>query len=212
MTAKLSFQPQPTRAVINVYGYLDSGHAAPGVSAATATKKPSDPRDYTLTEGEYLSRRVTLLHNEALILRSLSYTTHVALPHSLALTYLQTLGLIPPNITRTSRALAMRTLSLLNSALLSPQLFYLTHQPVTLAVAAVYLAARETGVKLSGAEWWRVWDVSREELGFLVVGFGSLEGFVKQESDMWNGRKVPVTVEEVNNELDFRDGTEGPNH
>ena len=79
-------------------------------------------------------------------------------------------------------------------------------------MAATYLAARETGVKLSEGEWWRVWDVSREELGYLVVGFQSLEGFASAERDIWKGKKAPITVEDVEIELDFRDGAEGPLH
>lgn len=68
----------------------------------------------------------------------------------------------------------------LNGALLSPQLLYLTHQPNALAVAAIYLAARENDVKLPEGEWWEVFDVEREELGFLVVGMRSLEGWVRE--------------------------------
>ena len=56
---------------------------------------------------------------------------------------------------------------------------YLTHQPNALAVAAIYLAAREEGVKLVDGNWWEVFDVEREDLGFLVLGMGSLTGFVE---------------------------------
>lgn len=58
-------------------------------------------------------------------------------------------------------------------------MLYLTHQPSSLATAAIYLAARETGVKMPDVEWWEVFDCDREELGFLVVGMKSLEGLVK---------------------------------
>lgn len=63
----------------------------------------------------------------------------------------------------------------------------------------MYLAAREVGVKLPAGEWWEVFDVEREELGFLVVGMGSLEGWV---GSWWEGRgRVPLTVEEVEVEM-----------
>jgi hypothetical protein len=64
-------------------------------------------------------------------------------------------------------------------------MLYLTHQPNALATAAVYLSAREEGVRLPDVAWWEVFDVEREALGFLVVGMGSLEGFVESERKRW---------------------------
>lgn len=160
-----------------------------------------EPVTYTLSEGEYFSAKDILIKSESTILRTLAYDTHVVLPHTLALTYLQTLSLLPPAPTEQSYALAKITMSHLNSALLSPQLLYLTHQPNTLAVAAIYLAAREVKVKLAEVQWWRVWDVEREELGFLVVSFGSLEGFVRKEREIWDGKIVPLTKKAIEAEL-----------
>lgn len=59
-------------------------------------------------------------------------------------------------------------------------MLYCTHQPNALAVAALYLAAREVDVKLPVDEWWEVFDVDREELGFLVVAMRSVEGWAKE--------------------------------
>ena len=206
MTAKLSFHPQTTRAVLNVYAYLTSEISPLEVDPATLpASKPRDPSSYTLSEGEYLTARQSLFQSEALILRTLSYTTHVVLPHTLALTYLQTLSLLPASPTKTSHSLAAQTIALLNSALLSPQLLYLTHQPNALAVAAIYLAARQTAVKLAEGQWWCAWDVGREELGFLVMSLGSLQGFVEQEKIYWSGRGIPVTTQEVRDEAKKRD-------
>jgi hypothetical protein len=73
-----------------------------------------------------------------------------------------------------------------------------------LATAAIYLAAREVGVKLPQEEWWEVFDVDREELGFLVVGLNSMESFAMKEKASWGRRKVPMTVEEVDAELESR--------
>jgi cyclin L len=56
-------------------------------------------------------------------------------------------------------------------------MLYLTSQPNALAVAAVYNAARDVGGKMPEWEWWEVFDVEREELGFLVVGMRSVEGW-----------------------------------
>ena len=205
MTAKLSFQPQTTRAVLNVYAYLASD-ISPLVAdlSAIPSSKPKSASTYTLSEGDYLSTRQQLLNGESRILRTLAYTTQAVLPHTLALTYLQTLGLLPANPTTTSHDLAAKTMALLNSALLSPQLLYLTHQPNALAVAAIYLAAREVGAKLADDQWWCVWDVDREELGFLVMSLGSLQGFVEQEKRFWDNDRVPLTPQEVREEIERR--------
>ena len=170
-----------------------------------STSEQPDLASFTLSQGAYLSSRQTLLQCESLILRALCYTTRVTLPHPLALTYLQTLALLPSPPTETSRALALRTLELLNSALLSPQLLYLTHQPNALAVAAIYLAAREIRVKVGGAEWWRVWDVEREELGFLVVAMLSLRDFAENERADWGDRRIPCTTDELVKEIETRE-------
>lgn len=89
----------------------------------------------------------------------------------------------------------------LNTALLSPQILYLTHQPFALATAAIYLAARDRGVKLPENEWWEVFDCEREELGFLVVGMGSLEGVIRREVERWGGGKGMITREDIRSEL-----------
>ena len=131
-----------------------------------------------MSEGTYERERDRLLACESVILASIGFNTHAVLPHSLALTYLQTLGV-------TTADLATRVLEHLNGALLSPQFLYLTHQPNALAVAAIYLAAKETGVKLVDGNWWEVLDVGREDLGFLVLAMGSLTGFAEAEKEKW---------------------------
>ena len=174
LTAKLSFTPLSPRSVINVYAYLTSSssplwtinpHARP-------SKFHPDPSSYIPSEGTYERQRVLLFETETTILTALGFTTHVSLPHTFALTYLSLLRPSPPS------HLAKAVLAHLNAALLSPQLLYLTHQPNFLAVAAIYLTAREEGVKLVDGNWWEVFDVDREDLGFLVLGMGSLAGFV----------------------------------
>ena len=156
-----------------------------------------DPETYYLSEGAYQVSKALLLQTESILLRSLSFVTQVILPHHLALTYLQTLGVLPSTPNDRSTALAARTLAHLNAGLLSPQMLYLTHQPPSLAVAAIYLAAREIGVKLANVEWWEVFDVDREELGFLVVGLMSCEGWVREEHEKWKGESYPLSLEDL---------------
>ncbi|KAJ5672637.1 hypothetical protein N7507_001764 [Penicillium longicatenatum] len=199
LTAKLSFLPTSPRSVLNVYTLLLSQDASPlwFVNPRGAPAQPPAPETYVLSEGGYQSARLTLLRIESIILRALGFDTHVALPHAIALTYLQTLGATRP-------AVAHRVVEHLNAALLSPQLLYVTHQPNALAVAAIYLAAREEGVKLVDANWWEVFDVDREELGFLVVAMRSLESFVRKETEQWKNKKIPLVVDDLESEIERR--------
>ncbi|MCJ1470828.1 hypothetical protein MMC07_009475 [Pseudocyphellaria aurata] len=199
LTAKTSAFPQSPRAVLNVYAFVLSC-PPPAMQPLPAGATP-DPESYYLTEGEYHSARTILLRTESILLRSISFVTNAVLPHRLALTYLQTLGVLPPTPSRESSALAARTLAHLNTALLSPQLLYLTHQPAALAVASIYLAARETGIRLSACEWWEVFDVDREELGFLVVGLQSCGEWIICENERWSKHKCPLTIDELEQEM-----------
>ena len=206
MTAKISSLPQSPRSILNVYAYLLSPPSPLRRSpAASADDAKPDPESYYLSEGSYLSARKVLFQTESILLRSISYVTKVVLPHHLALTYLQTLGALLASPTPTSSKLAARTIAYLNTALFSPQLLYLTHQPSALAVAAIYLAAKDVGVKLSNTEWWEVFDVDREELGFLVVGLRSCEGWIQAEKDRWAENICPLVVEELEQEMSRRE-------
>ncbi|KAF7514287.1 hypothetical protein GJ744_000057 [Endocarpon pusillum] len=184
LSAKLSFTPVSPRSVCNVYAYLLSTSSSlpfigcPPPSAAT----PPGPQSYYVSEGSYEREREKILLCESLILSSIGFDVHVALPHTLALTYVQALGV-------SSRKLVKRVLEHLNGGLLSPQLLYLTHQPNALAVAAIYLAAKEVGVKLVDGNWWEVFDVEREDLGFLVLAFGSFVGFAAAEKERWENER-----------------------
>ena len=173
--------PRSPRDVSNVYAYLLSRDAALFSSEKPAT---NDPGSYYQSEAEYFAFHNQVLALEARIFTALSFDTHVSLPHPLAITYLQTLDFLnQPSRT----AISARTLQYLNTALLSPQLLYLTHQPHALATAAIYAAARDVGAKMPRCEWWDVFDVDREDLGFLVVGMRSLEGWVRKRREEVTG-------------------------
>ncbi|KAH6671789.1 cyclin-like protein [Halenospora varia] len=200
LTAKISAAPRSLRSITNVYAYLLS----PGSSLlALPSSKASlpDPESYYLSESNYIAFRNRLLNIEGQILNALGFNTHVALPHPLAITYLQTLDAFSSSVRQGfGQDVAKRTIEYLNSALLSPQMLYLTHQPASLATAAIYLAARDKGMKLPDVGWWEVFDCEREELGFLVVGLGSLEGIVKREQQRW-GEKKMISRQDVRSEL-----------
>ena len=195
--AKLSAFPQFPRSVLNVYVYLLSS-ASPLVNSTALLSGP-DLDAYYLSEGDYHNQRSMLLKTESHILRILGFQTHVSLPYTLSINYLQALV---PSSHSSFQALARRVFQQLNTSLLSPQLLYLTHQPPALAVAAIYLAARETGVKLPEVEWWEVFDVEREELGFLVVGMQSMYEWAKEEERKWGKKTIPMTAEDVESECE----------
>lgn len=161
-----------------------------------------DARIPLYSEGSYQQDRATLIKMEAQILRKLGFQTHVALPHNLCVSYLQALRVLPAE---SGQPLARRACSHLNSALFSPQLLYLTHQPNALAVAAIYLAARETGMNLPEEPWWEVFDVDREELGFLVVALTSMDGFVEDQSNRYSDTPLPLTALGLRSLVDDQD-------
>jgi len=196
--AKPSAHPVSPRQLISVFAYLDQRRSTLDVESASKVTAES----CYISEGTYHDLRLLLIRAEAQILRILGFQTHVALPYTLCINYLQTLEVF--NTSEDAQPVARRAFAHLNSALMSPQLLYLTHQPHVLAASAIYLASKETGVKLPADEWWEVFDVDREELGFLVVALTSMPGFAEEESRRWNGRKVPLTVEDVQTELKTR--------
>jgi hypothetical protein len=197
LITKLSAYPKSARSLVNVYAYLDIFPFPPKDIEAQEGKAEM----YYVSEGTYERRRASLFETEQRILKTLGFQIQANLPYSLCITYMQALDVFThPR----ASDLAKRAIAHLNAALLSPQLLYLTHQPTSLATAAIYLAAREAGIKLPEVEWWDVFDTDREELGFLCVGFLSTTGFAKQEKERWFGRRAPLTVEEMNSELKRR--------
>jgi cyclin L len=189
LAAKLSSIPTSPRSVVNVYAYLTRPGSSP-LLPVNPSGFPNDSRPdastHYVSEGDLDRQRLKLFHAESLFLAGIGFNTHVSLPHSLALTYVSALG------AHDRPELLKRVLEHLNGALLSPQWLYLTNQPNVLAVAAIYMAAKEMEVKLVGeVNWWEVFDVGREELGFVVVGMGSLRGFAEDEEAKWRGERLP---------------------
>jgi hypothetical protein len=199
LSAKPSATPVSPGSLLTVLAF--TGSLSPQYEKAATDDATHLHADWSLSEGAFESSRDQLYNVEALMLRLLGFQTHVALPHALCINYLQTLQVFKSSAGPT---LAKRAIKLLNTALLSPQQLYLTHQPSALATAAIYLAAREEEVNLPEVEWWEVFDVDREELGFLVVALTSVEGFAAQEREVWGKRKVPLTVAELQAEVERR--------
>ncbi|KAF2644575.1 hypothetical protein P280DRAFT_390555 [Massarina eburnea CBS 473.64] len=196
LTTKLSPYPKSPRSIVNVYAYLDSLQYT--YFEPDLLHQETKAKDYYVSEGTYQIRKTELFETEQRILKTLGFQVQVALPYALCVTYLQALDVF--SHPRASD-LAKRATAHLNTALLSPQMLYLTHQPPSLATAAIYLAAKETGIKLPDVEWWEVFDTGREELGFLVVGMLSVEAFAEEERKIWKATKVPMTVEAVEAEM-----------
>ncbi|KAJ4189667.1 Hypothetical protein NCS54_00243400 [Fusarium falciforme] len=198
LVSKMGPQPRSPRDVSNVYAYLLSDDSA-FFRSNSATE--NDPKSYYMSEADYHTFQTRLLAIEARILYTLSFDTHVSLPHPLAITYLQTLDFLA----KPKSAISLRTIQYLNTALLSPQMLYLTHQPHALATAAIYNAARDLGAKMPECEWWEVFDVDREELGFLVVGMRSVENYLrKQKEEIPNLAQGMLTRKVIDEELQKR--------
>lgn len=179
-----------------MFGYLDS------LGSVFFVQDDLDnnlPESYYVSEGNYYTRKAKLFASESAVLRVIGFQTHISLPYKLCINYMQALGVFENEL---GSELAKRAHAHLNSALLSPQLLYLTHQPPCLATAAIYLAAKEVGVKLSNEAWWEVFDTDREELGFIVVAMTSMEGFVKKEKAFWKGKVMPTTTAKLEQEID----------
>jgi len=197
LTIKPSSTPVKPSALLAVFSSLD--HVS--LNNNQLPQNGVEVSKWSLSEGQKQTAREKLYSHELHILRVLGFQTHVALPYNLCINYLQTLQVFA---TPSGSKVAKRAVEHLNSALLSPQQLYLTHQPTALATAAIYLAAKEAEVKLPETEWWEVFDVDREELGFLVVALRSVEGFAEHERKVWGKRKVPLTVEQTRDEIERR--------
>jgi hypothetical protein len=199
LTAKCSAHSRSPRDLSNVYAYLLSPSSTLFHPTTSPPVPPQTPNDYYVSETDYHAFRTRILALEARVLYALSFDTHVALPHPLAVTYLQVLDFLHVVPKET---IARRAVGYLNAALFSPQMLYLTSQPHALAVAAVYSAARDVGAKMPECEWWEVFDVDREELGFLVVGMRSVEGWGRKmrEGGVMKGRGM-IMRRDVEGEL-----------
>ncbi|CAK3822531.1 cyclin domain [Lecanosticta acicola] len=197
LTAKPSANAKTPRQILTTFAYLSS--MQPGqISSTTIEDKLSS--SWRLSDGEYEIARSTLYDVEAHVLRALGFQTHVVLPYTLCINYLQALDVFKTGAA--GSLVAKAAFARLNSALLSPQLLYLTHQPSALATASIYLAARETDVKLPEVEWWEVFDVDREELGFLIVALLSVNSYAVEVTRNWATRKVPMSVDEVQADIE----------
>ncbi|KAM7187038.1 cyclin-L2 [Rhypophila sp. PSN 637] len=175
LIAKVGPSPRSPRDVCNVYAYLTSPSSS-FFHAPTSPPPANNPSSYYLSETAYQAFHNRILATEARILYALSFNTHVALPHPIAITYLQALSFLGARKEKISK----RVVAYLNTALLSPQMLYLTSQPNELAVAAIYNAAKDIGAKMPECEWWEVFDVDREVLGFLVVAMRGVEAWAKK--------------------------------
>src|SRR5690348_8256342 len=91
LVSKMGPDPRSPRDLANVYAYLNSESSSlfrpdPGVT--------NKPESYYQTDTQYYNFQQRMLALEARILYALAFDTHVALPHPLAVTYLQTLDFL----------------------------------------------------------------------------------------------------------------------
>lgn len=156
------------------------------------------PSDWSFSQGSYQEARDRLYNVESRMLSVLGFQIAVVPPYAICINYIQALDILQSS---DGSSVARRAVHHLNSALFSPQLLYLVHQPYAVAVAAIYLAARELEFKLPEIDWWEVFDVDREDLGFLVVGLQSVEGFVVEQNRILGVGKAPLTVDMIRTQM-----------
>lgn len=176
MVSKDGPLPRSPRDICNVFTYLCSSSSP--FFKATAPPR-GHPETYTPSESAYASFHSRLMEAEASILYALGYDTTVALPHPLAITYLQALDFAG----KPRNEITARVIAYLNTALISPQVLYLTHQPGELATAAIFLATRDVGAKMPAEPWWELFDVDREQLGFLACSLNSVESLMRKQRE-----------------------------
>ncbi|RKF79264.1 Cyclin-L1 [Golovinomyces cichoracearum] len=202
LTAKISASPVSLRSITNVYTYLLSPGSMLSPNGKTnSSELPPDPESYYLSESAYVAKRTKIIHLEGQILYVLGFHTHVALPHPLAITYIQILEFFENDDSKIGHRLAQRVIAHLNAALINPQMLYLTHQPCQLATAAIFIAAREVGAVLPACAWWEVFDCDREDLGFLAVALQSLKSLVAREVCRWGEDQGMISRSDVQTEM-----------
>ncbi|KKA30782.1 hypothetical protein TD95_004408 [Thielaviopsis punctulata] len=196
---KQSAEPVSSSRVCIVYSYLQSPMSPFRTSKAPMPLDAEQARELMNSRADFDS---SLSQVESHIFYTLSFDLHVSLPYSLAVSYLQSLNFFGFSHSE----ITLHVVKYLNTALLSPQLLYLTHQPNELAVAAIYLSARDVGAKMPTQEWWEVFDVDRECLGFLACSLSSVEGIMLQlNSDIPELAEGVVTLDSVKQILKARE-------
>lgn len=187
--SKLTEHTAQPRDIINVTSYLLN----------TPTTSPISPlalSEAHVEEHLYFAASMRLLTTELEILKALGFQTACALPYVPIINYAQVLECLKPALLRCAFGYA-------NDALLSPSIVYLTHQPNQIAVAAIYLAARDQEESLPEA-WWDVFDVDREELGFLVAVMKGVVEFANEQVKICRKKGIPWDGEAIEQDLKRR--------
>lgn len=184
LAAKPSGYSIPPRPLLTAFQWLVSVSQQPA----------NESKNWSYADGSYFEARDRIYTIEQRMLRLLGFDTTFVVPYAICVNYLQALDVFTsPN----GNDLAKRVIQHINTALFSPQMLLLTHQPSAIAVASIYLAARETGARLPDTEWWEVFAVDREDLGFLVVALQGVQAFIADESQKWNLRPSPLDIDAV---------------
>ncbi|ANB11861.1 hypothetical protein AWJ20_85 [Sugiyamaella lignohabitans] len=96
------------------------------------------------------------------VLAGLAFDTNVVLPYSLALSYIQVLSLHE----RAGSDIIKLTWSTINDGIRDSPFLTIVHQPNTIAVTSIILAATKLNVVVSDqVNWWDMFDVNSEDVG-----------------------------------------------
>lgn len=175
-------------------------HVLTAINTATKTfsgQPPPHAEELYISPAEQRRLELNLYGTEAQVLRAIGYQTHVALPYTLCIIYLQTLGLLTTSTD--GHRLAQIAVRRINDMLISPQMVFLKHQPGELAAAAIYAAAQEseTGTKLPDLGWWEIFELRSEKLAELVVQLREFSARAQEEGSPGLNCRAPLTVEGI---------------
>jgi hypothetical protein len=120
--------------------------------------------DYPPNAEGIMSQAQELAEGEMEILAALSFDTKVVLPYSLAMSYLQVLGL------GSNDRMCGLTWTLVNDAIRCCPYLMITHQPNVVAVGCIVVAAAQLNLVVSEQDgWWEIFDVDSEDMGHCMV-------------------------------------------
>ncbi|KAK9462229.1 cyclin-like protein [Lipomyces oligophaga] len=149
------------------------------------------PPEFDATIGLRFNRIVS---TETAVLATLGFDTKVVLPFNILCTYLDYIQL-------PCHSLILKTAwGYINDSLRSQ--ICILHQPITIAVTCLWIAAREHDVVvLENRPWWQVFDVDSEDMGHLLLLLRQAKHIaLRLEKEVVAAEApLPVTVDLVEN-------------
>ncbi|KAJ3149041.1 hypothetical protein HDU89_004043 [Geranomyces variabilis] len=177
LAAKVEEQQCRVKDIVNVFCWLID------------TYRGITPRVETYAIGaRFNDLKEGMAAGEMRILCKLGFNVQVQQPHGFMINYMQSLDIAE------NEELAQTAWNYLNDGLRTH--IYVCYQPSTIAGAAIYLAARVHGVKLSTAPpWWEVFDIELTDMDDIAGHLVALYGRTPSKG-------LPLTLDELERYVD----------